>query len=135
MWNLLSSLQRMMVLHRRGLSFGEIVTTNGRQVKHTASPNHGTSGGVGANRAYPGLFEFIHIAGERDAQDRLFNRRVSKDDPWLVCALAEMVVPDLALCNSWRAGQKESLVTWLSNNKMVLQKAGLWGNVKKAGFV
>lgn len=125
---------RMMVPNRCGLSFGEIVTTNGRQVKHNASTNHGMSGGVGANRANPSLFEFVHIAGERNAQDRLFNRGVSKDDPWLVCALVEMVVPDLALCNQWQAGQKESLVTWVANHKNLLVETELWQGVKKAGF-
>lgn len=127
-------LQHMMIPNRRGFSFGAMLATNGRQVKHDASAARGMTGGAGLNMTNRGLFEFIHIASERTAKDQLYNRGVSKDDPWLVCALVENVIPDLASCNRFGPGQRESLVTWLANHKDTLRQAGLWDIVQSAGF-
>eukprot|EP00243_Klebsormidium_subtile_P003784 TRINITY_DN17391_c0_g1_i1.p1 TRINITY_DN17391_c0_g1~~TRINITY_DN17391_c0_g1_i1.p1 ORF type:complete len:459 (-),score=78.57 TRINITY_DN17391_c0_g1_i1:492-1868(-) len=119
----------------RGISFGHKVLTNGRQDKTSASSWRGLSGGVEGNMAHRGCFEGVHISGNLDVKEFVFNRAVSKDEPYLVCVYVDYVLPSLAGLKEWPyPGQEASLRRWLENHKVLLQQQGLWGKVEAAGF-
>ncbi|GAQ90861.1 hypothetical protein KFL_006930090 [Klebsormidium nitens] len=127
--------KHMMKADIRGISFGHKVLTNGRQDKTSASSWRGMSGGVEGNMAHRGCFEGVHIQGNLDVKEFVYNRAVSKDEPYLVCLYVDYVLPSLAGWKQWPyPGQEASLRRWLEFHRELLQQQGLWAKVEAAGF-
>ncbi|GAQ93049.1 hypothetical protein KFL_012710020 [Klebsormidium nitens] len=127
---------------RKSMSFGELISTNSQTVKHTASTAYGSSGGPGMAltkedgqpEGCPCAFEFVHAAWGADTRERSYNRGVSKDAPFLVCTLADKIIPKFAGHQFADRRQEQSIRGWVKLNRPIIEQAHLWAKVVAAGF-